>query len=44
MISVERDHYRGTEAWEVEIEGSDQGRIEVKVDTATGKILQMERD
>lgn len=41
---IESDHYRGREAWEVEIRDSSQGRIEVKVDKETGEILDMEKD
>lgn len=41
---IESDNYRGTPAWEVEITNSSQGRIEVKVDKATGAILHMELD
>lgn len=42
--SVESDHYHGKDAWEVEIQNSDQGRIEVKVAKSTGKILHMEKE
>lgn len=41
---VESDHYNGKPAWEVEIRDSDKGRIEVKVEKSTGKILHMELD
>lgn len=41
---VESDHYNGKAAWEVEIKNSDKGRIEVKVEKSTGKILDMEKD
>lgn len=41
---VESDHYHGTPAWEVEIKNSRRGRIEVKVDKATGEILEVEDD
>lgn len=42
--SVESDDYNGKPAWEVEIRGSDHGRIEVKVEKSTGKILHMSKD
>lgn len=42
--SVESDHYHDTPAWEVEIKDSRRGRIEVKVDKATGDILEVEDD
>ncbi len=41
---IESDHYRDTPVWEVKIRDSRQGRIEVKVDKNTGKILKVERD
>jgi hypothetical protein len=41
---IESDHYHGKAAWEVEIQNSNQGRIEVKVDKATGDILDVEKD
>lgn len=41
---VESDDYKGTEAWEVEVRDSAEGRIEVKVERSTGVILHMEHD
>lgn len=42
---TESDDYNGQPAWEVEIRNSDEhGRIEVKVDKSSGKILNWERD
>lgn len=41
---VGSDSYQGKDVWEVEIRDSDQGRIEIKVEKATGKILNMEKD
>lgn len=38
------DDSRGMPAWEVEVKGSDEGRIEVKVDKESGEILDMEHD
>lgn len=42
--STERDDFEGSPAWEVELRDSKYGRIEVKVDTKTGKILHYEQD
>ncbi|WP_312181876.1 PepSY domain-containing protein [Arthrobacter sp.] len=44
VIGVEDDDFRGTPAWEVEVKDSNEGRIEVKVDKATGEILDVEQD
>ena len=44
LIGVEEDDFHGTPAWEVEVRDSSQGRIEVKVDKATGEILDIEQD
>lgn len=41
---TESDHYDGKEAWEVEVRDSSKGRIEVKVEKSTGKILSWEND
>ncbi|GAB3564152.1 PepSY domain-containing protein [Spelaeicoccus albus] len=41
---VDNDYYNGKPVWEVEIRGSDKGRIEVKVEKSTGKILHMKHD
>lgn len=41
---TESDDYNGSPAWEVEIRDSNDGRIEVKVDKKTGKILNEEKD
>lgn len=41
---TEGDDYKGSPVWEVEINDSSQGRIEVKVDKKTGEILDVERD
>ncbi|WP_284743417.1 PepSY domain-containing protein [Amycolatopsis sp. RTGN1] len=43
-LGVEQDTAQGRPSWEVEIDGSDQGRIEVDVAQATGAILTIERD
>lgn len=44
VTSVEDDSYKREPAWEVEIEDSTEGRIEVKVSKATGEILEVEND
>lgn len=44
ITSIEGDDYKGEPAWEVELEGSSEGRIEVKVSKATGQILEVEND
>lgn len=41
---VGSDDYHGKDAWEVEVRDSRQGRIEVKVEKSTGRILHMEQD
>lgn len=41
---TENDDYKGTPAWEVEINDSKKGRIEIKVDKQTGDILDYEQD
>lgn len=41
---IEGDDYKGIPAWEVEINDSKKGRIEVKVDKKTGDILDYEQD
>jgi len=42
--SVEDDHYRGTPAWEVELRGTAQGDLEVKIDKSNGSVLSVEHD
>ena len=42
--NTEDDLYHGTPTWEVEVRDSSKGRIEVKVDKTTGKILHVEGD
>lgn len=42
--SVEDDWHKGVLTWEVEIDDSRLGKIEVEVDKATGEIVSMERD
>lgn len=44
VSSIEDDSYKGEPAWEVEINDSTEGRIEVKVSKATGDILDVEQD
>jgi hypothetical protein len=41
---VEPDTAQGQPSWEVEIDGSNQGRIEVDVAQAAGAVLTTERD
>lgn len=44
VSSIEDDSYKGEPAWEVEINDSTQGRIEVKVSKASGEILFVDQD
>lgn len=44
VSSIEDDSYKGEPAWEVEINDSNEGRIEVKVSKATGDILDVEHE
>lgn len=44
VSSIEDDSYKGEPAWEVEINDSNEGRIEVKVSKATGDILVVEQE
>ena len=44
IVSIEDDDHEGEPAWEVEINGSSEGRIEVTVSKATGQILRVEND
>ena len=44
ILNVESDSHDGSPAWEVEVSDSKEGRIEVDVDKATGKIVEMEKD
>lgn len=41
---VESDDYTGKDAWEVEVRDSNRGRIEVKIEKSSGKILSVEQD
>src|SRR5699024_9630272 len=41
---IESDHYRDAPVWEIKLRDSRQGRIEVKVDKNTGKIVKVEQD
>lgn len=41
---IERETHRNIPAWEIEIKGSSEGDIEVKVDRQTGEILHWEHD
>ncbi len=42
--SVESDTHDGEPTWEVELEDSSEGRIEVNVSKATGEIVSVEQD
>lgn len=44
ITSVEDDDHKGEPAWEVELRGSTEGSLEVKVSKATGEILDVEQD
>lgn len=44
VINVEKEHENGKLVYEVEVKNSKQGRIEVDVDAATGKILNVEKE
>ena len=44
ITSVEDDDFKGEPAWEVALEGADDGRIAVMVSKVTGQILHVDND
>lgn len=44
VTEAKADTHNGTPVWEIDVDGSDEGDIEVKVDRQTGEIVAWERN